>query len=277
MKRTIAAGLFTLCAWNVFSQPDYSKLFKKCVPAILKIGTVNSTGTSSEGTGFFIDSKGTAVTCHHVLDQAYKIVLMDSKGKRYDIDTILASNKTLDLIIFRVKLSKNEKTKYVKLAKDFPETGSAAVAIGCPGDYDFSITSGIIAGMRMVEGQLLLQHTAPCYHGSSGGPLMNKKGEVTGVMRFIEFEGQNLNFATSALYINGLKDDNTIQKILPQKFTLNKQQVDSIQKYADALFKAADYKATHNFLSPNLQYFQGDTLIENMKTLGDCYFFCMTM
>src|SRR3972149_2162625 len=223
-----------LIAQSSFAQADYSKLYKQCLPAIIKIITTDITGNGSSGTAFFIDDKGTAVTCHHVIDQAHKILLYSWQGKQYTIDTILKSNKQLDLVVFRIKLEPKQKIKYLKISSKIPETGEAAFAIGNPNGYDFSAT--------------------------------------TGIMRLILFEGQNLNFATSALYLKDLKDDNTIQKIIPQIFKLNPAAVDSIQKYANALVKANKHKEAVNFLIPNLQYFKGDTLIDNAITIGECFF-----
>jgi tetratricopeptide (TPR) repeat protein len=60
----------------------------------------------------------------------------------------------------------------------------------------------MISGERQIgDGVTWLQTTAPVSHGSSGGPLLDARGEVVGVVTALQPGGQNLNFAipTSAV------------------------------------------------------------------------------
>ena len=49
-----------------------------------------------------------------------------------------------------------------------------------------------------------IQSSAPISHGNSGGPLVNMRGEVVGVNAMMQTEGQNLNFAVSAMEVKRL-------------------------------------------------------------------------
>lgn len=62
-------------------------------------------------------------------------------------------------------------------------------------------------GIRHLKGENLIQITAPISPGSSGGPVVNKKGEVIGIAVAFLSGGQNLNFAVPASYLAPLITD----------------------------------------------------------------------
>jgi tetratricopeptide (TPR) repeat protein len=78
---------------------------------------------------------------------------------------------------------------------DKVEVGQDVVAIGNPRGLENTISPGIISGIRSFRGLRYLQTTAPISSGSSGGPLLNMKGEVVGLTVFTVRDSQNLNFA----------------------------------------------------------------------------------
>ena len=79
--------------------------------------------------------------------------------------------------------------------------GDEIYALGNPQGLEGTFSQGIISGIRRLGGDTLLQITAPISPGSSGGPVLNGKGEVVGVAVASFREGQNLNFAIPAAYV----------------------------------------------------------------------------
>jgi hypothetical protein len=61
-----------------------------------------------------------------------------------------------------------------------------------------------VSGVRNNGTDKLLQITAPISPGSSGGPVINGRGEVVGVAVATFREGQNLNFAVPSSYVGSL-------------------------------------------------------------------------
>ena len=61
--------------------------------------------------------------------------------------------------------------------------GENVIAIGNPSFYDFTVTRGIVSGIR--EQGKLIQTDAAINSGNSGGPLINSSGCVVGVISFI--------------------------------------------------------------------------------------------
>ncbi len=74
--------------------------------------------------------------------------------------------------------------------------GENVIAIGNPSFYDFTVTRGIVSGIRE-KGQLI-QTDATINKGNSGGPLINSSGCVVGVISFITPDNVGLNFAVSS-------------------------------------------------------------------------------
>lgn len=81
------------------------------------------------------------------------------------------------------------------LASSTPAIGEQVVVIGSPEGLSNSASNGIVSALRQIGDKHYLQITAPISHGSSGGPVLNQRGEVVGVSVMMLTEGQNLNFA----------------------------------------------------------------------------------
>jgi hypothetical protein len=68
--------------------------------------------------------------------------------------------------------------------------GERIYALGNPLGLEGSISEGIISNVRQYGGSRLLQITTPVSPGSSGGPVINIRGQVVGVVRGTLSQGQ---------------------------------------------------------------------------------------
>jgi hypothetical protein len=69
------------------------------------------------------------------------------------------------------------------------------------------VSNGLVSAVReVVPGLSLLQISAPISPGSSGGPLINERGQVIGLSTLVVTEGQNLNFGMPVNYLKPLLD-----------------------------------------------------------------------
>src|SRR6516225_1013196 len=87
---------------------------------------------------------------------------------------------------------------------DAVQVGDSVYAVGNPEGLEGTFSQGIVSGIRESGGDRLLQITAPISPGSSGGPVLNEKGEVIGVSVATFRDGQNLNFAVPSIYLKEL-------------------------------------------------------------------------
>jgi len=78
---------------------------------------------------------------------------------------------------------------------------------GSPEGLEASFSSGIVSAVR--EGAGLIQTDAAISPGSSGGPVVNRRGEVIGVTASTLVVGQNLNFAVPVHFLDDLTSDSS--------------------------------------------------------------------
>jgi hypothetical protein len=71
--------------------------------------------------------------------------------------------------------------------------GDALLAVGFPLESDISVTSGILSNLGGQQG--LWQVSIPLNYGDSGGPILNDKYEVVGMIRGGIPQAQGVNFA----------------------------------------------------------------------------------
>ena len=137
--------------------------------------------TTSSGSAFAISTTGYFVTNSHVVEDCLRIVLRI--GENTSIATIVARDETNDLAVLKSEL---KATVAANLRIGIRQGESVAV-FGFPLSGFLSssgnFTTGLIsatAGLR--DDSRILQITAPVQAGNSGGPLLDQKGNVVGVV-----------------------------------------------------------------------------------------------
>lgn len=154
------------------------------------------------GTAFYIGPNA-LVTAAHVIEGCGAVAMID--GTPLDIQ---AADSTLDLAYLT---GATDVGAWLKLsALEVPKLGESVTALGYPYytslDQGLTVTSGNVSALRGADGSSnRVMITAPVQPGNSGGPLLNKKGAVIGVvvsriddLKVLEETGslpQNMNFA----------------------------------------------------------------------------------
>ena len=177
---------------HTFSQ-DASGIYKRTVGSTVTIETDNGLGS-----GFFV-APNIIATNYHVIEGATSAsCFTNNSTTKYAIDGYVAADQNVDLILLKVS-GLNKPT--LPMASESVSPGQQVYVIGSPKGLPATISDGIISGMRDFEGYKLIQMTAPISPGSSGGPVMNAKGELIGISVSQLSEGQNLNFAIPKSYL----------------------------------------------------------------------------
>jgi S1-C subfamily serine protease len=163
----------------------------------------NASQPLAYGSGFIIDDKLIATNVHVIEGAASAYVLINGVTKNLTVDGYVAIDKAHDLVI--LKVSNLHGTKLTLNSTTLPQIGETIYAVGNPKGLSGTFSEGIVSGIRELNGNQVLQITAPISPGSSGGPVLNSKGEVVGIA-FASFSGgQNLNFAIPVKYLHSLE------------------------------------------------------------------------
>jgi serine protease Do len=146
----------------------------------------------------FADKK--VVTNCHVLAKA-KSVSVQKQNVSYGAK-LLHADPDRDLCILAIDNFVAQAVEILPLAKVQP--GAKAYAIGNPRGFELTISEGLVSSIRRDEdgGVRAVQTTAPISPGSSGGGLFDDTGKLIGITTSAREDGQNLNFAMPAEWIN---------------------------------------------------------------------------
>ncbi len=161
-------------------------------------------GRSTQGSGFFVGNRLVA-TNHHVINGAKTgTVKLVVEQRRFEIEGAVAIDKNHDLAIVKVR---GLNAPPLPLGNsDTVEEGEIVYAVGNPRGFEGTFSSGEISNIRPQGTSRIkdkvLQFTAPISRGSSGGAMVNRWGEVIGIVSETRDDGQNLNFA---IPVNTLK------------------------------------------------------------------------
>jgi S1-C subfamily serine protease len=142
-------------------------------------------GGISSGTGFFINDEGLILTNRHVVKGAKTLMVM-MNGKKQASAEIVMIDEEQDLALIKLKTVK-DKTPFVHLAKtDSPGDGAECTVMGFPLidrlGAAIKITRGIVSsGMARQQGADIVTD-AKVNPGNSGGPMLDRHGNVMGVV-----------------------------------------------------------------------------------------------
>jgi S1-C subfamily serine protease len=183
-----------------------TEIAAKCSPAVFFIEVYDSAGKAlGSGSGFFISSNGIAVTNYHVIKGAASAKIMTTDGSVYDVAGIYDSSEGRDLALLQINGSS---FPYLEIGdSSLIITGATVYTIGSPKGLDNTFSQGIISNTaRSINdtGVKFIQFDAAISRGSSGGALVNTKGQVIGVTTLMAADAQNLNFAVPSNLISEL-------------------------------------------------------------------------
>lgn len=170
------------------------------------------------GTGFSVRPDGFLLTSNHIVSEAAQVFVTCSGSDRKPA-RIVASSKRTDLALLQVD---GVTPDYLTLAPiRSGRLGDPVFTVGFPVTdilgRDPKFTDGTISGLSGIgEEEAFLQISVPIQPGNSGGPLVNDRGEVLGVVAasaaiipFLQATDslpQNVNFAVKGEYARVLFD-----------------------------------------------------------------------
>ena len=178
-------------------QIDIPVLVRRVGPAVVSLKVYNASGREiALGSGFFLPD-GRIVTNAHVVEDGARAEIIGPDGAV--LGTVTYAEALSNDVDIAVLPRLGRAPAGLTLAAALPSVGERIVAIGAPQGLTNTVSDGIVSAIRDMDGQRLVQISAPISSGSSGGPVLNARGEVVGVSVAVLDQGQNLNFAIPAV------------------------------------------------------------------------------
>ena len=148
----------------------------------------------STGSGVVIDDKGDILTNLHVVSSTDRWVVTFADGSKSDA-TMVSSQPENDLAVIKAKVQPDDLKPATMASTRDLYPGDTVVATGFPFGIGPSVSSGVVAGLKRSfedptdkdKAKLtnLIQFDAAVNPGNSGGPLVNRDGEVVGIVTAI--------------------------------------------------------------------------------------------
>jgi serine protease Do len=200
------------------------------------------------GTGFMIDPRGYIITNAHVIGNSTVVIVQNNKGQEFRSNIIFISH-TSDLAFLKIVDSDYKATAAIpySISKGNIELGEAIFTLGYPRD-EIVYGEGYLSAKTGFNGDTLACQIAVAANpGNSGGPVLDKNGEVIGVLSNRQTQAQGAVFAIRSKNIlsalEEMKSDTSLASIhLPQNSTVkNLDRVQQIKKIQEFIYLVKSY------------------------------------
>jgi S1-C subfamily serine protease len=181
-----------------------SSIYKQDAPGVVTITSTITSSTSgdfspfgpgqsqqetAQGSGFVIDKDGRILTNAHVVAGASSVVVAFEDGVSAKA-TVLGRDSLYDLAVIKVDVPQSELHPLTLGTVASVQVGDPVVAIGNPFGYAQTVTAGIVSAKgRLISSPAgndkfipgAIQTDAAINHGNSGGPLIDRHGDVIAI------------------------------------------------------------------------------------------------
>lgn len=182
----------------------------------------------STGSGFFVSSDGNVLTNSHVVSGCNDALIMD-----HGIARVVARDARNDLALLKLKaINAEKKPAVIKFRSGAVQLGEVTFVLGYPLagrlDNGLNFTNGMVSAVSGIDNDTSnFQMTAPIQSGNSGGPIVDKSGNLIGVVVATLKQSansravtQNVNFGikadTAATFLrsNGVEPSITTEAVI---------------------------------------------------------------
>jgi hypothetical protein len=179
----VAAASFAAPA--IAQEPDAARLFGRYKDRIVQIRVVNveAETKSALGTGFLVDRHHLVATNYHVISQyvdhpdRYRLEHLDEEGEAGDL-VLLDVDVVHDLALLRAD---DLAGAPLELLGTPPDQGDTIYSLGNPLDIGFTVIPGTYNGIAEGSYYEHIHFSGSINAGMSGGPVLDRSGEVVGI------------------------------------------------------------------------------------------------
>jgi hypothetical protein len=183
------------------SPSSVADVARQATSSVVQVRTFDAGGRAlRQGSGFVLRD-GRIITNAHVVAGAASADILNFEGRQLlSTKSAIAISSESDLAV----LGPVAVERGLDLARADVAVGEHIVVIGAPEGLTNTVSDGIVSAIRSSGAKPLVQISAPISPGSSGGPVLNLRGQVVGIAVGTIPDGQNLNFAVPVAAIRPL-------------------------------------------------------------------------
>jgi S1-C subfamily serine protease len=197
-------------------QATPSQIVEAIEASVVYIDTGKSIGSG------FVATQNIIVTNYHVIDDAREAKVSFKDKTVYPVKGFLGCDIGRDVALLWIE--PDRLLRPLPVATELPKQLEAVIALGAPKGFSFTASQGNVSAIRTgkeiseistkmvgldIYGLLLnygpdatwVQSTAAISGGSSGGPLVNTRGEVVGINTWTHRKAESMHFASSCTNI----------------------------------------------------------------------------
>lgn len=171
-------------------EPTPAAIYTALAPSVVTVEVVRpgSTTADATGTGVVVNANALIVTALHVVKVPGTIRVTFGDGTASEA-AVLAADPAIDIAVLAPATLPSVVVPAVLGRSDRLAVGDSVIAIGNQLGLTRTTTTGVVSGLdrqaRSADGTSLsglIQFDAAVNPGSSGGPLVNGKGEIVGIV-----------------------------------------------------------------------------------------------
>jgi len=191
VNETVASALASVTPAPAFSELVYRSVEPSVVLIRTKASGVNGKPASDSGlgSGVVVNADGDILTSLHVVADATEIELTFADGTTSSADVTVRQPDN-DIAVVRATQPPANLVPATLGNPGALRQGSEAFALGSPFGLSGSVSAGVVSGLdrsfKMPNSDLvlhgLIQIDAAVNPGNSGGPLVNREGDVVGIV-----------------------------------------------------------------------------------------------
>lgn len=190
-----------------------SEVFARSALSVVVLESHDNTGRASGVFSATLIAPDTVVTVCSGLDLAAGLrVVRDGQNLAARLQ---ARDRNRDLCLLDVP---GLGGRTMALATGGVVTGSRVYAVSNALGLGVGISDGVLSGQRQFHGGEYLQFSAPVSPGSEGGALVDKQGNLLGIIDYRRRDGQNVNFAMPAAWIEQVRARAVADTVRQQRY-----------------------------------------------------------
>lgn len=182
------------------------KIYQKALPSVMTLEVENQAGEKFVGSAVMAMADDIALTAWHVVADARTVKATFADGTAVEVIGCIDKDREHDLAL--LKLERPLAGRRAVLNRAMQPVAAPAFVIGAPKGFGFSISDGLVSQVRKVDGFAQYQVSCPISPGNSGGPVLDDRGRVIGIVSWTKSDAQNVSFAIPTSEVERLKVTN---------------------------------------------------------------------